>query len=56
MQNFFAFFMLIPAPLGLIAMIENTTMQNFWYHVGTLAFFFISAFVWSFAKDAMERY
>lgn len=54
MQSFFAFFMLIPAPLLSIAMIENTNANNIWYHGGFLAILFIAACIWACIKDARD--
>ena len=54
MKSFFAFFMLIPAPLLSIAMIENTNANNIWYHGGFLAVMFIAACIWACIKDARD--
>jgi hypothetical protein len=54
MQSFFAFFMLIPAPILGIAMIENTNANNVWYHAGFLAVMFIVVCVWACIKDARD--
>lgn len=54
MQSFFAFFMLIPAPLLGIAMIENTNANNVWYHGGFLAVMFIAVCAWLCIKDARD--
>ena len=53
MQGFFGFFLLIPAPILLIAMVENTTEANVWYHTGFIIFLFILACVIGLIKDAM---
>lgn len=52
MKAFFAFFMLIPAPLLSIAMVENTNANNFWYHSAFIAFMFVVVCVWTCIKDA----
>jgi hypothetical protein len=56
MQSFFAFFMLIPAPILGIAMVENTNANNIWYHGAFLLFLLIVAIVYSCVKDSMDRY
>lgn len=38
MQGFISFFALILGPILGIAMVENTTEANLWYHVGFIAF------------------
>ena len=52
MQSFFAFFMLIPAPILLIAMVENTNANNLWYHIGFVAVLFVVACAVGMIKDA----
>ena len=56
MKAFFAFFMLIPAPLLSIAMVENTNANNVWYHGGFIVFLFIVAFIWMAIQDSYDRY
>ena len=56
MQNFFAFFFFLPAPILLIAMVENTNANNIWYHGAFLIFLLIVAIVYSCVKDSMYRY
>ena len=54
MKSFFAFFMLIPAPILGIAMIENTNANNFWYHSAFIALMFVVVCVWACIKDALD--
>lgn len=56
MQSFFAFFLLIPAPILGIAMVENTNANNFWYHTGFLSLLLIGAMIYGCIKDSMDRY
>lgn len=55
MKSFFAFFLLIPFPLAMIAMVENTTEANVWYHVGFIVFLLLAACVGGLISDARHN-
>lgn len=52
MQNFFAFFFFLPAPILLIAMVENTNANNFWYHIGFGVFLLVIACIRGCMEDS----